>query len=152
MPEAGTRTVGPLQLHGMVASALAVVVIARGELDEARELLSTALAYGRRSRDVPVIAEVVGSWAALAAAAGDPTTAARIVGYSTAVRGIPLPPVGDTAELAEQLRRQLGGAAFAAAYDEGAALDRTRAVESLMDWAGLTADQLDALASWGEPA
>ncbi len=137
---------GPLQLHGMVAAALGVVVVARGGFTEARELLAQALAYGRRSRDVPVIADVVASWAALAEGEGDLIGSARIVGLTAAVRGLPLPPVGDAAELAARLRGELGDTAFTAAYDDGARLDREGAVKALLDWAGLTEEDLDRLA------
>jgi hypothetical protein len=95
---------------------------------------------------VPVIAEVAGSWAALAEGEGDLVAAARTVGLSAAVRGLPLPPAGDSAELAQRLRGELGDAAFTAAYDEGARLDRQGAVEALLAGAGLTQDDLDRLA------
>jgi hypothetical protein len=62
------------------------------------------------------------------------------------VRGIPLPPVGDAADVAAAAREQLPEAEFTAAYDEGAGLDRDAAIEALLSWSGLTSEQLDELA------
>jgi predicted ATPase/DNA-binding SARP family transcriptional activator len=146
MVETGGGGFAPLQLPAMIAASLAVVLVAGGQFAEARELLASALAFGRRSRDVPVLAEVVASWAALAQAEGDAVWAARILGFAAAVRGIPLPPVGDAADVAAAAREQLPEAEFTAAYDEGAGLDRDAAIEALLSWSGLTSEQLDELA------
>jgi predicted ATPase len=136
---------GPHQLNAMVYAALGRVLLTKGEPTEAREMLEGALAHARRSRDVPIIAEVVGAWAQLAFDAGDAVEAARLIGVSTGVRGLPLATRGEITELAEEVRSTLGDQAFDAAYAEGAELDQEAGPAHLVSWAGLTTEQLDAL-------
>ena len=128
----------------MVAAALGRVLLLRGNLAEARPQLMEALAYARRSRDVPIIAEVVATWSAYLLADGRPEQAARVLGASCGVRGLPMAPRGDADDLAEQLRAVTPS--YDAAFAEGAELDREAAGPTLLGWLDLSADELDALA------
>ncbi len=68
------------------------------------------------------MADVIGAWAALALAEGDPTAAARILGLSVAVRGLPMPPLGDAGRPGRQrCAASSATPAYDAAYDEGPA-------------------------------
>lgn len=134
---------GPWQLRAMVVVALARLMVRRGRLDEAETPLLEALAYARRSNDVPIISEVVAIWAAYLLAAGRADDASRMLGVSVGIRGLPLPSRGERAELAEQLR------ATTDRYDEefaaGAELDQQGAMAALLALAGHTEAELDAL-------
>ncbi len=136
---------GLLQLRAMVFSLLALVVVETGRLEEGRELLTSALAFALRSRDVPIMGDVVTHWAALAFAEGDGARAARILGLSAAVRGLPLPPGGESADLATTVQAEIGPDAYTAAYDAGASMDREAAMDDLVEWAGKTREQLEAM-------
>jgi hypothetical protein len=92
-----------------------------------------------------VTGDVVVAWAALALGEGAGEAAARILGYSSSVRGVPLPPTGDIAMLAGQVTAEIGVAAYDAAYGAGAALERDLAIDGLLAWAGLAREQLDAM-------
>src|SRR5207302_7447900 len=105
-------------------AALGVAALDSGELDEARVLIVRALIAFRDVGDNDRLAEVLGSMAGLAGAAGDPVRSARLAGAAEATwgeLGIPLAP-HDRARFEryqEKALAALGAEAFEQARREG---------------------------------
>ncbi len=117
---AADRTVAP-QFRAMIASSLGVLAAAEGDLPTARERHAAALAAGRESVDAPVIAQVLIGLADLALHEGDPEAAARLLGTSLTVRGVPDRATLDEPRVADAARAALGDAAYQRAYEHGRA-------------------------------
>ncbi len=109
------------QFRALVASTHAYLAAARGDLDEARRLHREAVAIAVDSIDAPVIAATLVGLADITLADGDGPMAARILGASTAVRGMPDLSLVDELRVIEACRRALGEAEFEIAYARGAA-------------------------------
>ena len=129
-PSRGTR---PDQGHvrAMVLSGLAKVYLAAGETERAAELLAEAYEKAVATQDMPIVAMVGVTVAALALARGRPEAAAGILGAGVRLRGAEDRTHIEIVALTAQLRETLGEAGLDAAYDRGRALDRDAALRCL---------------------
>ncbi|MCW2840062.1 MAG: AfsR family transcriptional regulator, partial [Aeromicrobium sp.] len=123
-----TSEFGSGQMESIVRAQLAIARAGLGDLDGADRELAAACRSGLATRDMPVIAEIVGAAAVLAHGRGDDDHAARLLGASAAVRGRADRSNPITRGLGETLGSRLGEVRFAALTAEGADLDRDRAV------------------------
>lgn len=118
-------------------SGRAALALARGNADDAAALLAEAVALLRRLDDRPSLVRVLEQLAATAAVRGDDPLAARLWGAATAQRedlGQPCTPA-EAAAIDRHLdgsRSALGAERFAAAAEEGAALDLEAALEDAL--------------------
>jgi ATP/maltotriose-dependent transcriptional regulator MalT len=111
-------------------SFLGRVLMAEGDLAGARAVYEESLILERRvnfALSFRDIAPVLEGLAAVVAAQGESTWAARLLGRAEAQRetiNTPLPPLyrADYEQAVALARSQLGGASFAAAWDEGRAM------------------------------
>jgi len=119
--------------QGMRAQAearLAMVVLARGDADRAREHLGAAMAAARDWVELPPLAAVIDAVAAFTLQAGEePELAATLLGAAHAIRG-----AFDESSLAaprtrEAARHALGDAGFDTAYRRGRELAKAEAAE-----------------------
>ncbi|MDQ2836811.1 MAG: winged helix-turn-helix domain-containing protein [Actinomycetota bacterium] len=122
-----SRTNG--HLPAISLATLAILLIAKGDLDAARERVTLAYEYGIGTRDMPVMASVAVAVAGWACAAGAMVAAARIHGAAAQLRGAPDPtdPLG--LRLRENLVQALGMARYEKEFLAGRALDRAAALE-----------------------
>jgi predicted ATPase/DNA-binding SARP family transcriptional activator len=116
--------VARLEGHFTVFSQLAVatIEIATGHPDLARAALLRGIDAMSELRDLPVLATVTERAAHLLHSEDDPTTAARLIGIATALRGTPDLGNPELSELIAELTAVLGEAAYTASYAAGAAL------------------------------
>jgi predicted ATPase/DNA-binding SARP family transcriptional activator len=118
-------------LEAMIAAIASRMAIADHDMTAAREQAARAYRAAVGTQDMPVIAQVCGAVAELAAALGEPAQAAELLGAGAAVRGADDPTDPVTAQLAPQLRAALGDDSYNTAYENGKALDRHVAIERL---------------------
>ena len=119
-----------------VAASGLMIAVADGDLPRARELAATAYREGIASKDMPLLASVVGPVACLAHALGQPERAAGLLGAVAAVRGAADRSDLIIAQLGVRLREELGPDAYERAYAAGTALSRAEAL-ALLDPATL---------------
>lgn len=119
--------------HGQawVMGQLAMISAARGELEDARIRAIESLRLVLTAEDMPLLAGVVESVAAVAIADGDPEGAARMLGLCAAVRGIRGAPDRDTRRTIELARAALGDATYEQLYEAGASTPREDALAEL---------------------
>jgi tetratricopeptide (TPR) repeat protein len=119
--------------HGqaMMLSHLGRVSVSRGELDEAREYRRQSVELGLSTEDMPLMSGIIEAAADVDLLAGDPEPAARTLGLAAALRGMRSVPDADVRSSFERLREVLGAEAFERAYDAGAVLARTDAIDEL---------------------
>jgi hypothetical protein len=118
-------------LEAMIAAIASRMAIADHDMKAAREQAARAYRAAVGTQDMPVIAQVCGAVAELAATLGEPERAAELLGAGAAVRGADDPTDPVTAQLAPRLRAALGDDAYDRAYENGKALDRHVAIERL---------------------
>jgi predicted ATPase/DNA-binding SARP family transcriptional activator len=107
------------QFHALVASALALVDAADGDLESARALHAEALDLAAASGDLPVQRRVTGALADLALREGDPRRAAALLGATAGDRDLPDRSGMAVGRIEESIRATLDPAAFAEAFDRG---------------------------------
>jgi predicted ATPase/DNA-binding SARP family transcriptional activator len=126
------RKVGDTHQVGASSRALALILALRGDSERAGALLETGLAAARELSEPEGVAEVLDCRGHLAHAAGDELEAARHFGAADALResfGSRRTPDWDGPyERGRAALEASLGAGFAAAYDEGRALDADTAV------------------------
>jgi predicted ATPase len=116
------------QMEAVIRAALVVTHASAGDLEAARDELATASRIGRRTRDMPVIAQVASSAAILAQLDGDHERAAKVLGASEAIRGRADLMHPDLRELRVTLRRALGDERYEQVHGEGRSLARDEAI------------------------
>ncbi|MFD9948252.1 hypothetical protein [Nonomuraea sp. NPDC059022] len=84
-------------------------------------------------KDMPVLATIGVAAAAVWAARGEPARAARVLGATEQLRGLPAVHHPDVIALTARLRAELGEAAFGKEYAEGSGLTREQAVSQVRD-------------------
>ena len=122
----------PEQSHGraMALAGAAAVELEAGELDAAQRLLGHAHPVAIATRDMPIVAMVGVSAAALAQQRGSPADGAEMLGAAARLRGAEDRTNPDVHRLTTALREQLGDA-FAELFARGRALARDEAVARL---------------------
>jgi len=126
------QDVAPLvapQYRAIVLTGRAQVDVARGELDIARARLAEAIGLAIPVRDMPVVGQVAVAWAGLVRAQGDPLTATAILGAAERLAGVRDLSNADWTGLLDELRAELGDAAFDAAFARGIGMPRAKALE-----------------------
>ncbi|OKI06167.1 ATPase [Streptomyces sp. CB02923] len=103
-------------------------LLAAGDAVRARELLPRAVRAAFAHRNIAPAAQQL---AGLLLAEGDPAGAATALGTSRAVRGAFDDGDPEVRELAAELARRLGRAAYGTAYGRGAAMPRQEAIDHL---------------------
>ncbi|WP_328989998.1 winged helix-turn-helix domain-containing protein [Kribbella sp. NBC_01245] len=119
--------------HGQawVMGQLAMISAARGELEDARIRAIESLRLVLSTEDMPLLAGVVESVAAVAIADEDPDGAARLLGLCAAVRGMRTAPDRDARRTIESARAAVGDATYEQLYEAGAATPREDALAEL---------------------
>jgi predicted ATPase len=122
-----------------------ILQILQGQPDEARPVLAEALNLSLAARSTPWTALSLAGHARLALATGDARLAARLAGAAQGLRwrfGRQAWPIlrRSEAELADEVRRALGGEQFDLAFADGSALTQREAVAAAR--AGPTAARL----------
>ena len=164
-----TRATGDRRQTAYMLASLGDTARDAGKLDEARARYVAALTTSRELATQWGLAWCLEGMADLAASQGDAIRAVRILGAATALRDaydLPMMPVYHSRRdrIVNGARKDLGSAAFAAAWDEGQAMLLDDAIaEAISDpvatdtkeqpgkatgspaWAGLTARELDVL-------
>lgn len=108
----------------------------RHAVSEALPHLKKALDAALSSNDMPVLAQVAVSVAALAEHEGRTERAAQLLGVGEALRGAPDVAAPDAVRLVARLRDTLGHQEFTAARASGASLNRSAAIRTLRDQTG----------------
>ncbi|MFI5911476.1 BTAD domain-containing putative transcriptional regulator [Dactylosporangium sp. NPDC051541] len=116
------------QYKAIVLTARAEVDLARGELDRARGRLAEAMDLALSARDMPVVGKVAVAVAGVAAASGDSTRAAEILGAAQSIAGARDAANADWTDRREALRAELGEGVFEAATSRGLHLSRAEAL------------------------
>ncbi len=116
------------QMEAVIRAGLVVTLASTGELEAARAELVTASVIGRRTRDMPVIAQVASAAAILAHVDGDDQRAAQVLGASEAIRGRADLLHPDLRDLRDSLRASLGDGRFEELHAAGLALVRDDAI------------------------
>jgi predicted ATPase/class 3 adenylate cyclase len=143
------RELGNQHIEASTLGALAMIALDRGRLDDAVSLLKESHRI-ERPRDDPIgIAIVLCRVARVLASAGQAQTAARLLSSSDALHAelgaSPRPWLAEmNRNTRSSVREQLGEAAFAEAFEQGAALTAGDAV-------ALALDALDRASSGGGP-
>ena len=117
--------VHPLTGHirAMALTCLSMLHLELGDPGAAHASLLSAHASGIGTKDMPIVAAVVGATAAFAFTAGQPADAAELLGIAASVRGSADDTALDTAALTEALRSALGSE-FETYYRRGLGQDR----------------------------
>jgi hypothetical protein len=123
------RTVAP-QFCAGIESSRGYLATATGDLVEAVARHGEALELALQSNDAPVVAQVLVGIADLARRRGEPHLAALCLGASEGLRGVKDLSVLDYARVDREVRADLPGEDFAAAYAKGLAttMDTVRTV------------------------
>lgn len=121
-------TFGGGQMEAAVRAGLVVTRATAGDLEAARTELVSAVRTARRTRDMPVIAQVATSSAILAHLDGDDERAARCLGASEGIRGRADLMNRDIAALKAGLRTSLGAERFEELHAEARSLGRDEAI------------------------
>jgi hypothetical protein len=122
-------TFGGGQMEAVIRAGLVVTRASSGDLDGARAELGTASRIGRRTRDMPVIAQVASSAAILSHLDGDDERAATVLGASEAIRGRADLLHVDLRALRDSLRASLGEERYEQLHAEGRSLVRDEAID-----------------------
>lgn len=122
-------TFGGGQMEAVIRAGLVVTRASSGDLEGARAELVTASRIGRRTRDMPVIAQVASSAAILAHLDGDDERAATVLGASEAIRGRADLLHVDLRDLRTSLRTSLGDERYEQLHAEGRSLVRDDAID-----------------------
>ncbi|HEX6340979.1 BTAD domain-containing putative transcriptional regulator [Umezawaea sp.] len=115
----------------VVSGARAALRAARGDLEGADEALREACAAARATRELPVLAQVAVTAAALAGTRGRWHGSAVLLGAAARLRGAHDHTDPRVVDLTGRGRAELGGDGFAAAYAEGWELDAREAVAAV---------------------
>ncbi|ATO80870.1 Regulatory protein afsR [Actinoplanes sp. SE50] len=110
------------QFRAMTHSTRGLIEATAGRLAEARAEHETALRIAVRTRDSPMIAQVLAGWADLALREADPERAAFLLGAADAVRGSVDRTVNAGVIVAGEARAALGDAGYAAAFGRATAV------------------------------
>ncbi len=127
---AGQSFLGPVQ--ALLAIQQACITIGRGYIDGAERHLRTALEYSLAFHyDRADVGAALEARAALEFARSEPRRAAWLHGLHAVVRGrrLPASATPDLAQTALEVRAELGGQAYDAAFEEGRAVDPAVATE-----------------------
>ncbi len=129
-PSRGRR---PEQGHvrAMVLNGLALLELFDGEAAQAQALLPEAYVVAVATQDMPVVAMVGVTIAALGVHLKLPVPAAEILGAAAALRGAEDATHLEIARLTTVLRGRLGDAGFSEAFERGRAMDRDGALHRL---------------------
>ncbi|WP_405850437.1 hypothetical protein OG211_32670 [Streptomyces niveus] len=111
----------------LLGNVRASLCLELGDPAGAARALTTAYAAALATRDVPILAVVAVTTAALAEAYGRPHESAVLLGAAARLRGAHDPTDPQVRELTARGRATLGEEAFAAAYGTGRRLDRRAA-------------------------
>lgn len=111
----------------LLGNVRASLCLELGDPAGAARALTTAYAAALATRDVPILAVVAVTTAALAEACGRPHESAVLLGAAARLRGAHDPTDPQVRELSARGRAALGEEAFAAAYGTGRRLDRRAA-------------------------
>ncbi|MEV4994467.1 BTAD domain-containing putative transcriptional regulator [Streptomyces niveus] len=111
----------------LLGNVRASLCLELGDPAGAARALTTAYAAALATRDVPILAVVAVTTAALAEAYGRPHESAVLLGAAARLRGAHDPTDPQVRELTARGRAALGEEAFAAAYATGGRLDRAAA-------------------------
>jgi tetratricopeptide (TPR) repeat protein len=123
---------GPPQIRAWACCYRAMAALLDGDGATARPLLGTAVELAADAGDMPLLASAVHLCAAVALVDDDPAPAAYLLGVATALRGAAdLSGFDNLLRPAERARALLEDAAFASAYDSGAALTRDAAIQAI---------------------
>jgi predicted ATPase/DNA-binding SARP family transcriptional activator len=128
------------QTRALLTSSRGYLAAVRGDADESRRAHREAVELAVGSIDAPVVAWSLVGLADVALADGDGTLAARILGASTAIRGVRDLSHIDGLRVTEQAMRVLGPEAFDRAYAQGMSATRTQ----ISDLVGITMPELTA--------
>jgi predicted ATPase/class 3 adenylate cyclase len=118
---------------------LGTLAVMQGQPHQARELLEEALDVSLANRITRGVTLCLAAFARLALAEGDPERAALLAGAAEGLHGRaglrtwPLLRRGD-AELAAQLRQELGDDRFGQVFATGSRLSQQEAVDVIQDW------------------
>jgi predicted ATPase/DNA-binding SARP family transcriptional activator len=117
--------VHPAQGHiaAIVLAFASKLSLQEGDLDTARDKLAQAYRYGRGTKDMPIVAMIGVSGAALALAEGRSTDAAEMLGAAASLRGAEDATQPAIAKLTAELTKALGAKKFAASYTAARGLD-----------------------------
>ncbi|MEV6306856.1 BTAD domain-containing putative transcriptional regulator [Actinoplanes sp. NPDC051861] len=127
-----TSTFAP-QFGALARSNGGLIEGAAGDLVRARELHREALEIAVRTKDSPVIAEVLVGFADLVLREGDTARAAGLLGAADSVRGSKDRSVGDAERIAGEARAALGGPGFETAYRRGDGVTVATALEAALE-------------------
>lgn len=129
----GPPAPGGMAMHAraMVLTATIVIDLELGDVDAARDRLAESLGFALATEDMPVISMHAVVAARCAQAAGDPESAALLLGAAAVVRGAEDPTDTIIRRLLEELPASLGREAFDAAYGKGRGLGREAALALL---------------------
>jgi predicted ATPase/DNA-binding SARP family transcriptional activator len=122
---------GPPQFRAMILTGRAVIQVAVGALERARDILTEALTAALSSADAPIIALVLAAgYGDFALAEGRPEKAAEFLGIARTLRGMPDLSQADVIRVTKTAEAALGDG-YAAAFDRGARLTLDEVLESL---------------------
>jgi predicted ATPase/DNA-binding SARP family transcriptional activator len=107
------------QFLAAIDSALALVLIESGAVEQARALADEALAVAIGSQDLPAIRRTLVGVAAVVLHAGDPVRAAALLGASADHRGRPNQAISGGAQIEQAIRAALDRSTYTAAFTRG---------------------------------
>ncbi|HEX4700248.1 MAG TPA: BTAD domain-containing putative transcriptional regulator [Actinomycetes bacterium] len=121
------------QAHGAAVgwAAVAEVEVRLGDVATAQGYAATAYRMAVMTNDLPIVAVTGIATAAVAAAMGQYSDAAELIGAASRLRGSDDPTQPMIAQLVERVREQLGTAAYEKPLAVGRAMDRAEAVARL---------------------
>ncbi|WP_433462909.1 BTAD domain-containing putative transcriptional regulator [Spirillospora sp. CA-128828] len=127
----------PPHFRAMVLCARAQLDMAIGAMGEATARLDEALRCAVRTRDYPIVSQVLAGHAERARVLGDPVRAAELLGTADALRGTRDLSLADSLAIEAATRADLGEEPFTTAYTRG----QTRTFEDILkDFAPLVED------------
>ncbi|MFE0077309.1 BTAD domain-containing putative transcriptional regulator [Nonomuraea sp. NPDC059023] len=121
------------QFHALILAQRAHLSAALGDVADAARRVRGAVERALSVKDMPVLATIGVAAAAVWAARGEPARAARVLGATEQLRGLPAVHHPDVIALTARLRAELGEAAFGKEYAEGSGLTREQAVSQVRD-------------------
>ncbi|PRY31024.1 BTAD domain-containing putative transcriptional regulator [Umezawaea tangerina] len=119
------------QLRALVLASKAHVRAARSDVPAAWALLGQAVEQALTTKDMPVLARIAVTVAAVHAHVGDHSAAALVLGAAEQLRGAPDVLNPDLVVLGPLLRKAMGDAAYDAAHAKGRGLDRASAIDQV---------------------
>jgi len=118
---------GPAPILAILSAGFALVELAEGEHDAARQRLESALVGAFAVRDMPIAAMALVGFARLAQALDEPERAATMLGAALKLRGAEDRSDREAAAVAEWARAALGLRGYDAAHARGLAFGRDEA-------------------------